>query len=419
MKILVVCQHYWPEPFRVHEICEELVARGHQVTAVVGLPNYPSGVIPKEYRLFRRRREMIHGVRVLRCFEIGRRSSKLGLAINYCSYMLSACWRLLWMRKDFDVVYAYSTSPVLMSLPASLLRCFCRIPLLIDVLDIWPACLAAMNVPESSAFYRLMKRVSRWVYRKADRLAYSSQLFCGYMRSVHSISVADEDYLPQFADAMFEQTLPWPQKSTVDLLFAGNIGHMQNVQVLLLAADLLRDVSELRWHIVGDGSDEAACRALAKKLRLGDIVTFHGRHDVSEMPAFYARADALLVSMKHDVTELTLPGKVQSYMAAGRPVIGSIGGETPMILQKADCGLCAPPDDASALAETVRRFLKEDRRREMGENARRYYQAHFTKQQHMDHLERMLRQLVQKESSHENTGDQHRMRDQEHGAHSL
>jgi len=120
MKILVICQHYWPEPFQITEICEELVARGHEVTAVVGLPNYPSGVIPIEYKHFRNRNQVKNGVHINRCFEVGRKNSKLGLAINYCSYMFSACHKVLWLKHDYDVVYAYSTSPVLMSLPAAL-----------------------------------------------------------------------------------------------------------------------------------------------------------------------------------------------------------------------------------------------------------------------------------------------------------
>lgn len=123
-EILVICQHYWPENFRVTEISEELVRRGHQVTALVGLPNYPTGNIPEEYRHHQNRRQVRNGVEIRRCFEIGRKPGKVGLALNYVSYMLSACHQALWMKKDFDVIYAFSTSPVLMSLPGAFLRTF-------------------------------------------------------------------------------------------------------------------------------------------------------------------------------------------------------------------------------------------------------------------------------------------------------
>ncbi|HNW86538.1 MAG TPA: glycosyltransferase family 4 protein [Candidatus Limiplasma sp.] len=393
MKVLVVCQHYWPEPFRITEICEDLVARGHQVTAVVGLPNYPSGVVPQEYKRFRRRREQINGVRVRRCFEVGRKNTKLGLAINYCSYMFSACWKALFLKRDYDVIYAYSTSPVLMSLPAALLRCFSRKKLVIYVLDIWPACLAAMNVFEGSALYAFMKRVSRWVYRKADVLLYSSKRFQGYLHSVHGIDVPDEHYLPQFADSLFD-TLP--QKQPADgwqFVFAGNIGKVQSVETLIQAAHMLKN-EPIRWHILGDGSNFAACQALVKQLELSDTVTLYGRRPLTDMPAFYAMADAMLVSMKNDLSvNDTLPGKVQSYMAAGKPILGSIAGETPYIVDQAACGLCAPPEDAQAFADTVRAFMLRGDQAQMGENARRYYREHFTKAGHMDRLETLLLQL--------------------------
>ena len=396
MRILVVCQHYLPEPFRVHEICEELVARGHQVTAVVGLPNYPSGIVPKEYKRFRRRRETINGVNVRRCFEIGRRNTKLGLAVNYVSYMVSASWKALWLKRDYDVVYAYSTSPVLMSLPAALLRCFSRKKLLIYVLDIWPACLAAMNVYEGSFLYAFMKRVSHWVYAKADLLAYSSKRFQGYLHDVHHIDVPDEQYLPQFADDLFDMLPPVEPSPYIQLVFAGNIGKVQSVDTLIRAANLLRD-EPVRWHILGDGAAYESCVALVNELNLQGVVTLYGRRPLADMPAFYAMADAMLVSMRDDVSvNDTLPGKVQSYMAAGKPVLGSIKGETPYILEQAQCGMCAPPDDPEAFAEVVRAFMRRDDRKQMGENAKRYYLAHFTKKQHMDRLEAMLQQLCER-----------------------
>ena len=395
MKVLVICQHYWPENFRVTEICEALVQRGHQVTALVGLPNYPTGVIPKEYRFFRNHRQVRNGVQIRRCFEIGRRPGKIGLAINYVSYMLSACIKALFLKRDYDVIYAYSTSPVLMSLPASFLRCFTRKKLMIYVLDIWPACLAAMNVYEGSALYAFMKRVSRWVYARADRLIYSSKRFQDYLQKVHQITVPDDSYMPQFADDIFQKPLPPKARGQrIDLVFAGNIGKVQAVEVLIQAANLLRE-QPLRWHIVGDGSNYEACMALAKQLDLDERVVFYGRRPLDEMPTFYAMADAMLVSMKDDVSvNDTLPGKVQSYMAAAKPVLGSIAGETAYVIEQAHCGFCAPPDDVQAFANVVLRFLAEPDWQTLGQSGRNYSDAHFTKKKHMDRLEAMLQQLA-------------------------
>lgn len=395
MKILVVCQHYWPENFRITEICEDLVSRGHEVTAVVGLPNYPSGIVPDEYKRFKNRKQERNGVQIRRCFEIGRKPTKIGLAINYVSYMTSACIKALFLKRDYDVIYAYSTSPVLMSLPASFLRLFTRKKLMIYVLDIWPACLAAMNVQEDSGFYRFMTHVSRWVYKKADLLIYSSKRFQKYLFDVHGIRVEDEQYMPQFADDIFDAQLPQETSSDViNLVFAGNIGKVQAVEILIEAAAILRD-QPICWHIVGDGSNYDVCVQLAKDLELDQKVIFYGRKPLSDMLSFYAMADAMLVSMRDDISvNDTLPGKVQSYMAAGKPVLGSIAGETPYVIAQAQCGFCAPAEDAQAFADVVTQFIQSPDPEAMGERGKAYYQAHFTKKDHMDRLEQMLQKLA-------------------------
>ena len=395
MKILVVYQHYWPEPFRIHEICEDLVKRGHQVTALVGLPDYPTGKIPREYRFFRKRRETIGGVDVRRCFEIGRRNSKAGLAVNYVSYMLSASLKVLFLKHDYDVIYAYNTSPVLMGVPALVYRALFHTKVLLHVMDIWPACLAAMNVREGSRFYAWMKRVSRGIYRRADRLAYSSRRFQTYLRDVHHIDVPAENYLPQFADDVFGNLPVQKPSAYTELVFAGNIGRVQSVETLLRAAAILRD-EPIRWHFLGNGANYESCVALKQELALGDKVILYGRKPLAEMPQYYAMADALLVSMREEeYVTYTLPGKVQSYMAAGKPILGSIGGEAADIIAEAQCGLCAPSDDPEAFAKVLLAFVAGEQRMQMGINARRYYETHFSKQEIMDQLETMLYTLYE------------------------
>ncbi|MBN1777464.1 MAG: glycosyltransferase family 4 protein [Clostridiales bacterium] len=394
MKILVVYQHYKPEPFRIHEICEDLVKRGHSVTAVVGLPDYPTGKIPREYRFFRKRRETINGVDVRRCFEIGRRNTKAGLALNYASYMLSGSLKALFLRHDFDVVYAYNTSPVLMAVPAMVYRAFFKTKVMLHVMDIWPACLAAMNVREGQWFYTWMKRVSRNIYQRADRLVYSSRRFRTYLKDVHHIDVSKENYLPQFADDVFGALPAHTPSEVTELVFAGNIGRVQGVETLVQAAAILKK-QPIRWHILGNGANYESCRTLAKELKLDEQVVFYGRRPVEEMPKFFAMADALLVSMRgEEYVSFTLPGKVQSYMAAGKPILGSISGEAEDIIREAQCGLCAPSDDPKAFAEIVMKFTADERRGGMGKNARRYYETHFAKQGLMDTLERMLKELA-------------------------
>lgn len=274
---------------------------------------------------------------------------------------------------------------------------------MIYVLDIWPACLAAMQVYEGSLLYALMKRVSKWVYQKADVLLISSKRFQQYMQTVHHISVPDDCYVPQFPDRQFDD-VPRTEKEREEnqkeyhFVFAGNIGRMQGVQTLLEAAVLLRQ-EPIHWHFLGDGSDFEACVALMKAHQLEEQVTFYGRRPLTDMPQFYEMADAMLVSMRNDISvNDTLPGKVQSYMAAAKPILGSITGETPYIIEEASCGFCAKPEDARAFADVVLAFMASSKQREMGENAKKYYEQHFTQQRHMDRLESVLLQLSGKEA---------------------
>lgn len=401
MKILVVCQHYWPENFRVTEICEALVERGHQVTALVGLPNYPTGHIPDEYKGFRNRKQIHNGVEIIRCFEVGRKPGKIGLAINYVSYMLSASIKALLLKRDYDVVYSFSTSPVLMSFPAALLRCITKKKFLIYILDHWPTCLAAMDVYEGSLLYTIMKPVSKWIYSKADIVTYSSKGFQNRLKNIQGMDVPDEWYMPQFADDVFEEPLI-AKKATEEkqLVFAGNIGKVQAVEVIIEAANLLRE-EPVHWHIVGDGTNHEECMELASKLQLDEKITFYGRRPLEEMPSFFAMADAMIASIRNNISANdTLPGKVQTYMAAGKPVLGSSIGEMAYIINDSKCGLCAPSDNPEAFADIVRQFLRAtpEEIEAMGKAGYQYYQKHFTKKLHMDRLEAMLLELAKNDS---------------------
>ena len=399
MKILEVNQHYWPENFRVTEICETLAERGHDVTVLVGLPNYPTGIVPKEYKRFRNRRQERNGVHIRRCFEIGRKPGKIGLAINYVSFALSATLKALFMKKDFDVIYSFSTSPVLMSLPGAILKRITGKPLVIYVLDLWPACLAIMNISPDSKFYRFMGKVSKWIYRQADVLLYSSKRFQQKMLDAHDIQMPDDHYLPQFADEIFEITLPEKTfDGTYQFVFAGNVGKVQGLDVVMNAAAALKE-EPVHWHIVGDGSYLDECTALVEQLAIQDHVTFHGRKPLEEMPAYYAMADAMVVSVSDNISiNDTLPGKVQSYMAVGKPILGTAGAETICAIESAQCGYCSPADDTEAFVSIVRQFINEpEKHRQMGENGQKYYYDHFTKKHHMDKLEQIFNTLTQKQ----------------------
>ncbi len=393
MKILVVCQHYFPEPFRLPDICETLVRRGHAVTVVTGTPNYPEGEIYDGYAKGARADEVINGVRVHRCPLIPRKTGTLYRVLNYYSFVLSSEWYLRRCKEDFDVVFVNQLSPVMMAQAGLSWAKRHGKKCVLYCLDQWPESLLAGGIRKDSIVYQIFLKVSQNIYRRADDLLVSSRGFVNYFRQVLKLEDKRIRYMPQYAEDLFD-TLPEPaqKKDSVDFMFAGNVGALQSVDTIVEAARLVQNEKKIHIHIVGGGIALEACKKQAEGL---ENITFHGRHDIGEMPYFYAMADAMLITMKDDpVLSATLPGKVQTYMAAGKPVVGAIGGETARVVNEdAICGMCCAPEDAKGLADIMLRIAEDDALRvQFGENARRYYQEYFRKEQFFALLETVLQE---------------------------
>lgn len=387
MKILVVCQYYYPEPFRISDICESLVKKGHKVTVLTGLPNYPEGKIPYDYRNGKKRKEVINGVIVIRNFEIGRGNGKVRLFLNYLSFTISASLKALFMEKKFDVIFVNQLSPVMMSIPAVVYKKKHNKKILLYCLDLWPASLTAGGIKESSLIYKYFLSISKWIYTSADKILVTSSKFKDYFESVLSIDIDNIEHLPQYAENIFfgyEEGISTEIKNLnktlgYNFVFAGNIGDIQSVETIIKAANELVEYKNITFHIVGDGSKAEKCKILVNNLGLNNVI-FYGRRPVEEMPHFYKMADAMLVTLKDDVAlSYTLPGKVQSYMAAGKPIIGAINGETREIIEISQSGLCCSAEDYSTLANLIKIFCESKSKEQMGVNARLFYMENFSK----------------------------------------
>lgn len=392
MKILVVCQYYYPEPFCVNDICEEMVKRGHEVTVVTGEPNYPEGSIYKGYENQAHTDEIINGVKVHRCPIIPRKKGIMYRVLNYFSYPLKAkSYVMNLMASDgnpFDVVFVNQLSPVMMAEPAITYRKKHGTPIVMYCLDLWPESLIAGGVRRGSLIYKVFHRISKKIYRNVDRILITSKMFRGYLEDQFGVNDNRIEYLPQYAEGLFE-CLPFKENhETVDLVFAGNIGEIQSVETIIKAAEKLK-LKDVRFHIVGDGTDFERLKRMAKGLK---NVIFYGRRPLEEMPMFYAKADAMLVTLKADpVLSFTLPRKVQSYMAVGKPIIGAIDGETEEVIKDAKCGYCGKAGDVDELVRNILLFMENSAKQEMGMNARKFYEEFFAREKFMDKLEEEFR----------------------------
>lgn len=388
MKILVVCQYYYPEPFRITDICEEMVKRGHEVTVVTGEPNYPEGEIYKGYENHQKSDEVINGVTVHRCPIIPRKTGTLYRFLNYYSYPLKAGKYVRKLMasdgKPFDVVFVNQLSPVMMAEPAIKYRKKHGTPIVMYCLDLWPESLVAGGIKRDSVVYRVFHRVSKRIYRSMDKILITSKSFKEYIEDHFAVESKRIDYLPQYAEGLFKE-LPFKKPGEkIDLVFAGNIGEAQSVETIIRAAEKLKD-KPVRFHIVGGGTDLERLKKLAEDL---ENVVFYGRRPLDEMPKYYAMADAMLITLKADpVLSLTLPGKVQSYMAVGKPIIGAIDGETARIITEAECGYCSQAEDVGGLVNNILSFIENKARNQFGLNSHRYFEHHFTKEAFIERLE--------------------------------
>ena len=389
MKILVVCQYYDPEPFRIGDICRALTEKGHQVTVVTGQPNYPEGQIYPGYEKKNRRYEVLDGVEVHRCFTMPRKTGVLHRFLNYYSYMFSSCRFVKKLPGDYDVVFVNQLSPVMMAKAGILYGRKHKKPIVMYCLDLWPESLIAGGIGRGSVIYKYFHRVSGRIYTKMDKILVTSREFTGYLKEQFGIGEEKIHYLPQYAEDLFTDLPEAEEKEGLHLTFAGNIGEVQSVETILQAAKQLQE-KPVTFHIVGGGSDLDRLRKLASDWQLENVV-FYGRRPVSEMPEFYAKTDAMLVTLSKDpVLSLTLPGKVQSCMAAGKPIIGAVDGETARVIEEAECGFCGPAEDGERLAENILQFANADKA-QMGQNAKAYYKRQFDKTKFIDSLEAVLR----------------------------
>ena len=398
MKILVAGQHFYPENFRINDLCFELVKRGHEVTVLTGLPNYPEGKVLKEYKWFHNRKQTIYGVKIIRCSLIGRGKSTLRMALNYAWFFTFGSLKALFVKGKYDLVYVYQTSPITMAWPAIVLKKIKKIPLVIHCLDQWPISVTTGPISKKSKIYDIQSKISIWTYRQADVITISSKSFQKYFENELRISSEEKGliYYPSYAENTY-QNMKFVDNKMFDIVFAGNVGPAQSCETIVECAELLKEKQDIHFHIVGDGLSREACEKSANEKGLKNI-TFHGMHKLEEMPKYYSLADAFIITMvDNEVVNSTLPAKIQSYMLAGKPIFGAISGEVKEVVEEAECGKCTISGNAEELAHLIEHYYQNaDLLKQWGENGLKYYQKHFEKEKCISDLEKIFGDIIGK-----------------------
>lgn len=401
MNILVVCQYFYPEEFKVNELVEGLINRGHNVTVLTGKPNYPKGPYPKGYRFWGVMEENYKGAKVIRVPESTRGNGGfLGMIKSLTTFLCSSVWYSLTHKIPADVVICFQLSPVTMAIPALISKKKNKAKLLHWVQDLWPESVTATTpIKNGPVIYCLNKLVTK-IYKKSDYILTQSKSFINSIcqkgdfadKIIYAPNWADEIFTKGVCDSSFR--LPFEKKdSDFIVMFAGNIGVAQDFDNIIKAATLTKDHPNIKWIVVGDGRYKSSVEDSIKEQGLTDTMILVGRYPVDAMPFLFNSADVMLVSLKDEyIFSLTIPSKIQAYMAFGKPIVAMLSGEGKTVVEEADCGLTSQAEDPESLAKNVIRMSKmaSSEIGTMGKNAKEYYQDNFAFDKTLDRILELL-----------------------------
>ena len=399
MKILFVSQYFYPETFRGNDIVFDFVNRGHEVTVITGKPNYPIGTFYKGYKFWGVKKELINGADVIRIPTLPRgKGSALKLLLNYFSfYLFSYPYSRFKTDKDFDIIFVQQLSPVFMAMPAIwALKRNKKAKLYLWVLDLWPESVTATTGITNNIIISLLNKLVKYIYSKSDFILISSKSF---EKSIKQRSIDKQIlYFPNWAESIYEETelnknyeLPILPNG-FNIIFAGNIGEAQDFETILSAA-IQTQTENINWILVGDGRKLDWVRSQVKFHNLHNVIIL-GRYPIEEMPYFFRAANVMLLTLKNSlISDLTVPAKLQAYLASGKIILAAINGETKYIINEHNIGLACESGDFKSLSENaiVLKNLSEEQRIKMEKNSRNLYYTSYSKKALFDKLENIFK----------------------------
>jgi glycosyltransferase involved in cell wall biosynthesis len=402
VRILIVSQYFWPEGFRINDIVKTLVEKGAVVDVLTGKPNYPKGYIAEGYHAWGTQCESWEGSTVFRVplFPRGTRSV-WRLALNYLSFIFFGIIFGPWLlrKRQYDVVFVYGLSPILLAIPGILLARLRRRKLVLWVQDLWPDSLSATGYVDRPYLLRWVDRMVRWIYGHSDLILVQSRAFVAAVSA--QAPSKNISYFPNSVDPSFsEPTDPrvvLPKVAALEtgfpVVFAGNVGAAQAVEVVLGAAEMLKHISEISFVVFGQGSRWEWMREQVYIRGLTNLY-LPGHFPLETMPGLMQKAGALLVTLADEpIFAKTVPNKIQAYLAAGRPIIACLNGEGAHVVDDSQAGISVPAEDAKGLAEAVLSIyrMSPEQRAAMGTNGRKYFKTHFEHDKLVEELMAHLR----------------------------
>jgi glycosyltransferase involved in cell wall biosynthesis len=401
MRILIVSQYFWPENFKINSLSLELKNKGHDVFVLTGLPNYPSGKFFSGYSFWKNNNEIWNGIKIFRSKSIPRFSGRgFHLFLNYISFAISSSIKILiYTNIKPDIIFVYEPSPITVGIPAIVAqKKYKGVPIYFWVQDLWPDSLKDTGALNNKFILNVVDKLTRYIYKKSNIILVQSEAFTDYITK-QGVSSNKIKYFPNPTERFYNVSKVHEQYKKLfpigfNLIFAGNIGEAQSFETLILAAHKLKELDyPIYWTIIGDGRARDYFHKKVLDLNLEENFIFKGSSKAEDMPLYFACADALIVSLKKSkIFSLTIPAKVQSYLACGKPIIGSIDGEGAKIINKANAGYVSASEDTDSLVYNIIKLynLTEEERITLGLNGRVYFEKEFSMDILIDKLENIF-----------------------------
>lgn len=396
MKILVVTQYFWPEDFRINDICEGLIEKGHDVEVLTGIPNYPYGKFYDGYSFLKKGKKEYKGIKIKRVPIIPRgKDGVIKLALNYISYTVSASIATLGlMFNRYDRVFVFQLSPITLAIPGIIISKIKKIPSTIYIQDLWPESLYCIKEVSSERVKYILDRICMKIYNSFDNVLITSN---GFSEKLIDKGMEKDKirYLPQWAEAFYmtEDDNEELESELLTVTFAGNIGKAQSINTIIEAAKLAKNNKKIKWQIIGDGSEFENVKKLVREYSLEETVYMLGRKPAEDMPMYFSNSNGLIVTLANeDILKSTLPAKVQSYMASGKPIIGAISGEGNYVIRESNCGLVGEAEDYRTLYDNVIKLynMNFDERKKLGENGKKFFKENFNREILLNKLELII-----------------------------
>lgn len=385
--ILVVSQYFYPEPFRINDICCELVKRGYEITVLTGIPNYPEGKFYPGYGWCEKRKEIWNGINIIRIPILPRGRSTMGLAFNYASFVVSGFFWQLFTKIKADYVFTFEVSPMTQALVGVWYAKRRKIKHCLYVQDLWPECVESVTGIHSKVLITPIRKMVDYIYKRCDTILATSPSFVEEIRKRLVDKKGKVKYWPQYAEEFYrpmekKAVTEIPDDGKFKIVFTGNIGQAQGLDILPKAAKILKEqgIINVQFVIIGDGRYRVQLANEIAECKVQDMFLMIGRQPAQKIPEMLAACDVAFISyMKGGLFEKAIPAKLQSYMACGMPIIAAAKGEIKRVVDEAQCGICSTIDNEDDLSVVIKSMIDADLYK-MKLQSRRYFEAYFDKE---------------------------------------